>query len=233
VKKYLIIIATMTVVAASWSSAALAWGGSQWFPDTCGAEVSTPKEGGGSWRITVTEGATVVFTGTVPATYAFDRLGVGIFAADAGLHTYKFTIANAADANDGKVSYTKSQINCVAPAGAKGDKGDRGADGTNGAKGDTGSQGAVGSTGAAGANGSVGAQGERGATGATGVAGVAVVAGANGSVGAAGKPGASGKRGKAGKAGKPGARGKAGFCPIPKKAVRVPGVRWNGVEGAG
>lgn len=139
-----LLIAIIVVALASTAAVALAWSGSTWTKNTCGADLTTPAEGSGSWKVWVTDdtGATL-YSNTLPATKAHAFVAVGGWSNDAGFHVVTYRVANAANLNDGLVTYSQEQMNCsakVGPVGPQGPPGPPGKDGvgTGGAPGPAG-----------------------------------------------------------------------------------------------
>lgn len=186
--KRLIILAAF-VAAFALPAQALAWSGSSWSKNTCGADLTTPGPESGPWWVHVEdERGYVILDTTIPGNVKYTALSVGSPEKDAGLHTITFKVANAANHADGLVTLTQPELNCFTPGtpGPKGDKGDNGTNGTNGTNGRDGANGAKGDSGANGNDGANGTNGRNGSDGARGKNGV-------------GKRGPQGPRGAAAK----------------------------------
>lgn len=171
---------------------AFAWSGATIKYNTCGADVTANAENG-SWWYEVKDDTGVLATGTFPGAGGYTAsapLSIGGWTKDAGFHRVTFTIGNAANHADGKVTATFPEVNC-APKGAKGDKGD---DGKPGPAGPAGPSGPAGPKGPAGPSGPAGPKGDDG----TGTPGPAGPAGPKGPAGPAGPPGPAGPKGDAG-----------------------------------
>lgn len=188
---------------------AMAWGGSKILPNTCGVDFVLNNEGGGNWKLWQTEGNTTLWSATVPANKAHPFLTVGTAAKDGGFHTVTYHVANAANLNDGHVTYTQEELNCSGAAGPAGPKGN------TGPKGDKGADGAKGATGDKGPAGPVGPKGDKGDAGATGLTGIQGPPGV-------GLPGPKGDAGPAGPAGTPGAPGAKGAPGVAGKKATNP-----------
>lgn len=145
---------------------AFAWSGAQVKYNTCGADFTANAENG-SWWYEVKDDTGVLATGTFPGAggYTADApLSIGGWTKDAGFHRVAFTVANAANHSDGKVSKTFPEVNC-APKGEKGDDGKPGPAGPPGPKGDKGYKGDTGPAGPEGPRGPEGPAGPKGDNG--------------------------------------------------------------------
>lgn len=105
-----------------------AWEGAKWLPNTCGADlVARPAEG--NWWVKVSdESGTLYESSDIPAeSYTFvSPLTVGGFSNDADFHRVTYEVANAANHQDGHVSYTQRQANCFGRSGPAGPAGPAG-----------------------------------------------------------------------------------------------------------
>lgn len=110
------------IAALALPASALAWDGSTWTPNTCGADLTTEAVGSGAWWIQVSDESGVLYETTLSAVKAH-HVTIGGWSHDIGYHVVTYKVANAANHSDGLRVYVQEQLNCAALAGPAGPSG--------------------------------------------------------------------------------------------------------------
>lgn len=120
-------VVAVLVLAAS----AQAWEGMRWLPNTCGADLVSPKMPGPLWVQVSDESGVLYESSAIPGGpfTASNPMTFGGFSHDIGVHRVVYKVANAADHTDGLVVFSQWQANCAA---LKGDPGPPGTPGQPG-----------------------------------------------------------------------------------------------------